>query len=80
MPELTRLIGEKIYEERKEELEKKAEESGRLPNIWEVRYILEALIQAETKAEAVEDLKQKRLRGLHIENATERYEAELEKY
>ena len=80
MPELTRLIGEKIYDEKKEELEKKAEESVRLPNVWNVRYILEALIQAETKAEAVEELKQKRLRGLHIENATEWYEAEPEKY
>lgn len=54
MPELIRMIGDRIYEENSDRLEKEAEDKGEERiDLWQVTYTWQANIPAETEADAV---------------------------
>lgn len=77
MPELIRMIGDRIYEENREKLEKEAKDKEEEKiDIWRVTYTWQANIEAETESDAVAIAKNKKGQYAYGEkNFTEQYTA-----
>ena len=80
MPKLIRLIGDAMYEENREELEKKAEEDSTVSGLWRVRYTWENNFSAEAPEEAIAAAKKVRTYLARSASAVERYEANRVEY
>jgi len=81
MPELIRMIGDRIYEENREELEKEAEDKDEEKiDLWQVTYTWQANIAAETEADAVAIARNKRNQYTYSKDYREKYEARRAEY
>lgn len=80
MPELIRMIGDGIYEENREKLEKEAEaKEGAKIDLWQVTYTWQENIPADTEADAIAIAKNHRSTYMY-RNCTERYSAKRAEY
>lgn len=82
MPDLIRMIGDRMYEENKVVLEEAAREKEEEKfGLWQVTYTWQANIPAETEADAVAIAKSRRQSGMYgIKDHTEGYAAKRAKY
>ena len=81
MPELVRMIGDGIYEENREELEKEAEDKDEEKiDLWQVTYTWQANIAAETESDAVAIARNKRNQYTYSKDYREKYEARRAEY
>lgn len=82
MPELIRMIGDRIYEANRELLEKEADlKSEEKINLWRVNYNWTANIVAETEADAIAIARNKRIQHMYGPNdCSEKYEARRAEY
>ena len=81
MPELIRMIGERIYEENREELEKEADDIYEEKIVlWQVTYTWQANIAAETESDAVAIARNKRNQYIYSKDYREKYEAKRAEY
>lgn len=76
LPALLRLLGEKIYEQKKDILETEAADDVFVSDIWNVTYTWRAPIQAETAEDAISEARKKRMYGRIDPDAVEAYKAE----
>lgn len=77
LPELHQIIGQAIFEEKKEEIMKLEEaKNGNVPNVWEVSYVWKEKIEAETEEDAIAIARKERCYGHGGRLATEVYTAE----
>lgn len=81
MPELVRMIGDGIYEENREKLEKEVEaKEGEKIDLWQVTYTWQANIAAETESDAVAIARNKRNQYTYSKDYREKYEARRAEY
>lgn len=82
MPELIRMIGDRMYEKNREKLEKEAEDKAEEKiDLWQVTYTWQANIAAETESDAVAIARRKRNQHIYGTNEyVERYEAKRAEY
>ena len=76
MPELIRIIGAAIYEEKKVQLCEKERKEETVSGIWKVRYVWEDTVVADSEEEAVAAARRSRSYGTVSRTQTEKYEAE----
>ena len=74
MPELNKLIGKGIYEEKKDELLSKPDDEENKLNIWEVTYTWKTNISAETEEDAIAIGRRER-NSYHAKGVNEEYSA-----
>lgn len=73
MPELIKIIGKAIYNEKKDELEKNTDDEKL--NVWEVSYIWKSNISAETEEDAIAIARHDRMGYSGRNGASEEYKA-----
>ena len=81
MPELVRMIGDGIYEENKDRLEKETEDKEEEKiDLWQVTYTWQANISAETEADAIAIARNKRNSYSYMKDHKEGYSAKRAEY
>ena len=76
MPELVRMIGDGIYEENRDRLEKEAEDKEEEKiDVWQMTYTWQANIPAETEADAIAVARNRRNSYSYIKDHKEGYSA-----
>jgi SpoVK/Ycf46/Vps4 family AAA+-type ATPase len=76
LPDVIRMLGEKIYEQKKDILEKRFADNDPVSDIWNVTYTWQVSIQAETEEDAISAARTKRMQGYGAHDAVEAYKAE----
>ena len=81
MPELVRLIGKRIYEEKKDEVQEKLEnEDDTKPDLFEVTYTWKQTVSAETEEDAISIARNNRSSYYNSGTSSEEYSAKRAEY